>query len=383
MSEPLYIFLTLAAFLSFSQYGAQQLAVGSLRTLKNWLILTAILTAFAYLTRYAGLALLATFLVSLFILHDTWRKRLTSAGIFLAGFIPFALGWAIRNRLLAETATNRVLLYHPITQENIQTGISNFAAFLLPVDEWRRVLIKIPNLFTAIIFVIILILLVWVTFKGLKKFFRPSTETPEVLSFVSALYIFGYLASILSSMTLFDASTKFQLRILAPIYVSLLILLVYFGHWLWQKQKVLTAILAIIILGVSVYSFSGTLTQLRKGGQGYASFRWFDSEAMDFLSQLPEGTRIYSNQAGPVYLYTGRPGYVLPDLVDPVTDLPREGYEEGVAALQADVLSGDAVLALFKFGSQDEDVQSVYLNLADGLHLAFDKQGDKIYTAFP
>ena len=48
------------------------------------------------------------------------------------------------------------------------------------------------------------------------------------------------------------------------------------------------------------------------------------SEAMDFLRELPEGTRIYTNQPGPVYLYTGRPSYVLPDLVDAVTGQERE-----------------------------------------------------------
>ena len=125
------------------------------------------------------------------------------------------------------------------------------------------------------------------------------------------------------------------------------------------------------------------MTKLHKGGQGYASFKWYDSEAMDFLSQLPEGTRIYTNQPGPVYLYTGRPSYVLPDLVDAVTGLPREGYDEGVQALQEDVLSGNAVLALFKFGSEEEDAQSVYIQLADGLYLAHDTHGDKIYTAHP
>lgn len=397
MSEPLYIFFTLAAFLTFFNYGVQELApasVGKPTDSIKWLILSAILTAFAYLTRYAGLALLATFLVSLFILHDTWKKRLASAGIFLSGFIPFALAWSIRNRLLAENATNRTLVYHPVTAENIQLGISNVAAFLLPVEEWRRELIKVPNLFAVIIAVLVLILLVWVIAKGWRKFLHPAGNAPEILSFISALYIFGYLASILSSMTFFDASTKFQLRILAPVYVNLLIVLVYFISWFWHKiiassgitQYALRIALSVFIaytFSSSIYNFSATLTQLRKGGQGYASFQWFDSEAMAFLSQLPEGTRIYSNQVGPVYLYTGRPGYVLPDLVDPVTGLPRERYEESVALLQADVLSGGAALALFKYGSQDEDVQSVYLDLADGLYLAFDKRGDKIYTAFP
>lgn len=377
MSEPLYIFFTLAAFLAFSHYFARE------ESAIKFLLFAGVLTSFAYLTRYAGLALLATFLVSLFILQDTWKKRLSSAGIFLAGFIPFALAWAIRNRLLTDNATNRKLAYHPITSENIQLGISNFASFILPIEEWRKTLIKIPNMFAVILFGLLLVLLVWIVFKGLKKFTDPSLQAPEVLSFISTLYIFGYLASILSSMTLFDASTKFQLRIVAPVYVSLLIMLVYSGYWLWRKQKMSVVLLTLAVFVFSLSGFTNTLTQLRKGGQGYASFQWFDSEAMKFLAELPEGTRIYSNETAPVYLYTKHPGYVLPDLVDPVTGLPRGRFDEGVAELQADVLSGEAVLALFDVDSQDVEVQSVYVILADGLYLAVNKQGDKIYTAFP
>lgn len=378
MSEPLYIFFTLAAFLTFSQY-----FVSEDKNSIKFLLFTSILTAFAYLTRYAGLALLATFLVSLFILHPTWKQRLTSIGIFLAGFIPFALAWSIRNRLLADNATNRTLVYHPVTAENLQLGLSNVAAFLLPVEAWRRELIKIPNLFAGILSILVVMLLIWLLAKAWKKFFQPESQTPDVLSFIATLYIFGYLASILSSMTWFDASTKFQLRILAPVYVSLFIMLVYLGYWLWQNQKAISILLSLVILSLSLYNYAETLTQLRKGGQGYASFQWFDSKAIKFLAGLPEGTRIYSNETAPVYLYTNRPGYVLPDLIDPVTGLPRGRFDEGVELLQADVLSGKAALALFDVDSQDEDVQSVYQILADGLYLSVNKQGDKIYTAFP
>jgi len=221
----------------------------------------------------------------------------------------------------------------------------------------------------------------------LKKFLQPASKQPEILSFTNGLYIFGYLASIFSSMMLFDASTKFKLRILSPVYVALLILLVLLGHWAWQKRSALLrgiiTLAAIVILALSAYDTSAFVTKLHKGGQGYASFKWYDSQAMDFLSQLPADTRIYTNQPGPVYLYTDRPSYVLPDLVDAVTGLPRERYAEGVQALHDDVLSGNAVLALFKFGSEEEDAQSVYIQLADGLYLAHDTHGDKIYTAYP
>jgi hypothetical protein len=392
MSEPLYIFFSLAAFLAFSNSGVDQLADPQLsdkkiKTNNFWLIATGVLTAFAYLTRYAGLALLATFLVALILLQDTWRKKLTSAGIFLVGAVPFLIGWSIRNKLVADNATNRTLVWHPLTAENIETGIYNFSEFLIPIESWRRTLIRIPNIFAVLLSLIALTLLVWVVSKGLKKFLQPAAQQPEILSFTSGLYIFGYMASIISSMLLFDASTKFKLRILSPVYISLLVMIVFLGYWLWQSRAILwrsfVVIATVFIFCFSFYGMTGAVAKLHKGGQGYASFQWYDSQAMDFISRLPEGVRIYTNQPGPVYLYTDRPSYVLPDLVDPVTGLPREGYAEGLAALHKDVLSGNAVLALFKIGSEDEEVRSIYTQLAGGLYLAHDTQGDKIYTAKP
>ncbi len=374
MSEPLYIFFTLASFLTFYFYFQLKQ--------KRWLIITGCLVGLAYLTRYAGLALFATFFVSLILLRNNWKDRLSRSALFVVSFIPFALGWSIRNQLVADNATNRTLLYHPVTKENIETGIYNISVFLMPIEEWRKVLIKIPNLLIIVTLIFLLILLVWVANKGLKKFFQPSTKKPEILSFISVLYIFGYLASIISSMTLFDASTKFQLRILAPIFVSILIISVYFLEKLYHKQKHLSSFFFLVILSLSLYGTITTIAELRKGGQGYASFQWFDSEAMDFLNTLPADIKIYSNETAAVYLYTQRSGYVLPDLVDPVTGQERGGFEQGVANLQADVLSGKAVLALFDVG-KDEQTQALYKTLSDNLYLAFDKQNDTIYTAYP
>ncbi|MFN8414532.1 MAG: phospholipid carrier-dependent glycosyltransferase [Anaerolineales bacterium] len=379
MSEPLYIFFSLISFLLFEYYIDKQRM--------RWLVLTGCFAGLAYLTRYAGLALFATFLVAVFLLRNTWRLRVTRSLVFVASFLPWAVAWAVRNKLVADNATNRTLVYHPLSSENIKIGIYNFSEFLIPVETWRRALVKTPDLFFAFIAMIALSLLVWVLYKGLKRFLNPKTELPEVLSFTNGLYIFGYLASIVSSMMLFDASTKFKLRINSPVYVSLLILLVWLGFWLWSKRSMmwrgLVGIFTVSLLLLSVKETVGVITQLHKGGQGYASFQWYDSDAMKFLSKLPEGTRIYTNQPGPVYLYTGRPSYVLPDLIDPVTGLPREGFEEGVKGVQHEVLSGNAVLALFKFGSEAEDVQSTYLQLADGLYLGHDSHGDKIYTSNP
>ena len=81
MSEPLFIFLCLLSFWMFDLYFERH---------HHWLWMIACGTfvGMAYLTRYAGLALVATFIAALFILHTTWRKRLASAGIFLASVLP-------------------------------------------------------------------------------------------------------------------------------------------------------------------------------------------------------------------------------------------------------------------------------------------------------
>ena len=313
MSEPLFIFLSLGAVWCFDLYFERDHHW-------LWLILTAACSGAAYLTRYAGLALAVTFLAALFVLHDTWRRRLVSSGIFLAGFLPWVAAWALRNKLVAGNATNRALEWHPITNENLRLAVSNVAEWFVPVDAWRRTLVHTPGLFETIIVLVLAAVLAWILVWTRRRLLRPEgAGRPGVIAFTSGLYVFGYLASILAAMTLFDASTKFKLRILAPVYVSLLILLVALGTWAWSRRRTLVIGLAALILAFSVYDQVVTVGELRKGGEGYASFTWYDSRAMAFLRDLPPDVAIYTNEPGAVYLYTGRGGYVLPSRFDPVT----------------------------------------------------------------
>ncbi len=410
MSEPLYIFFTLAAFLTFDS-GVKQLAVSQDGKTSNsklfdskWLILTGILTSLAYLTRYAGLALFATFLFALILLQDNWKKRLTSAGIFVVSFLPLTLAWSIRNKLVADNATNRTFVYHPLTEEHINSFIYNISEFLIPIESLRRAMVKDGTALFILVGIIALVLLIWTITTGLKKFFQPTSAMPEVLSFTNGLYIFGYLASIVSSMLFFDQATKFKLRILAPVYVSLFVLLIYLGFHVIARalspkqslsekgiassQRTLLAMtFSILYLSILFFSIPKTYTSAQAlhlgGGQGLASFKWYDSKAMDFLAELPADTRIYTNQPGAVYLYADHPALVLPDLVDSVTGLPRGNFEEGVSKLQKDVLSGNAVLALFDTGTESAEMQKMYDQISANLYLALQTQGDRIYASKP
>ena len=359
MSEPLFLFFSLVAFLCFAFYFD--------KTKSIWLIATGILTSLAYLTRYSGLALVATFVVALILLNDSWKKRITSSLIFLAGFVPLVLAWSIRNRLVAGNATNRTIVWHPVTLETFEQGLRTFSEFLVPVEEWRRALFQSQSIFVAIIVVILLAVLVWILVNGLRRFFKPSIPMPEVIGFTNGLYIFGYLASVLFSISLFDASTPLKVRILAPVYLPLLLLLVGAGAWLWKRfgrvGRITLGVIGLIIFSVSAVGQARTVTELSKGGQGFASFKWYDSEVMDYLKTL-DGLAIYTNEPGAIYLYTGRGCRVLPERVDPVTGLAWDNFNEGVEIVRNNVQSGYAVLVLFDVDAEDA---SDFALLTEGL----------------
>jgi 4-amino-4-deoxy-L-arabinose transferase-like glycosyltransferase len=392
MSEPLFIFLSLLSFwmfdLHFERRGGGE---GWL-----WLIACGTFVGMAYLTRYAGLAMVATFLVALLILHTSWRKRLLSIGIFLASVIPWALGWSIRNRLVAGNTTNRAFAWHPLTSENIEPGVRVFSEFFIPIDPWRQEIFKQGGIIEGMILLVLGAVLVWVILTAWKYLAKPQSLTlseghpsptgrgeqqaKEVISFTTGLYIFAYLASIVASMLLFDAATKFKLRILAPVLVSLLILFVALGIWVRKKRRDVVIGLLLLLLGVSMYKQSITVNNWTKNGLGYASFQWYDSKAMDVLHELPKNVKIYTNEPGAVYLYTGRGCYVLPDRFDSATALIRTNFEEGIEVLHTEINSGKAVLALFDGGDNvSDDVPA----LTAGLYLAHKSAGDSIYTAIP
>jgi hypothetical protein len=373
LSEPLFLFFSLLSFWMFDLYHERD---------AHWLWLVACsgFVGLAYLTRYAALALAITFVIGLFVLHKSWRKRLSSVVIFAVGLLPWIAGWAMRNAAVGGTTTNRTLVWHPITGAGVDTALRTVSGFLVPVEAWRQALFRVPGLFSILAFAILAAVLCYVVIWMRRKQALPEGSGGEVLSLLHAIYIYGYLASICVSMTFFDASTKFRLRILSPVYLALLVLLVAFGVWAWRKRRGPVLALALLVFAGSVLGLMATMSDLMRGGQGYASFRWYDSQAMDFLRELPRDVMIYTNEPGAVYLYTGVPGYVLPDQVDPVTAAARPGFEQGLAQLQSDVRSGNAVLALFSGGDSPADDVA---QLSAGLDLIHKSGGAEIFGAAP
>lgn len=387
MSEPLYLFLSLLACL-FAGIFIEG------RRSNVWVLLAGLASGLAFLTRYSALALLPVFVLALLIWPasaaslsgNTWRSRLIPAGLFLAGALPPMAAWFLRNRLVGGSATNRIFQYHPIRPESLKLGFYNIASFLAPIDALQQTLYK-SGAVVWLLSVLGLGLLLWLAIRTWKMAFRPQGTPPHFLTYITALYLFAYLGAVLFSMSFFDASTKFLPRILAPLYVSAMLLLVAFAAWAWRRpapvgsaSRAVVIGLAALTLGLSAYGASQAVADFKTAGQGYASWKWHDSLVMATLKNLPPRMAIYTNTPPGVYLVTGRASRVLPTPIDPVDGLARKDYEQNLAQMRDDLLAGKAVLALFDTSAQEDSsaLQDV-MDITAGLAVLQKTQGDTLY----
>jgi hypothetical protein len=382
LSEPLFLFLSLISFLFFDfaiQSQAGKLAAG-------WLLATGFCAGLAFLTRYSGLALIAAFLLSTVIIFQS--KKLLQVSLFLAGAVPPIAAWFLRNKLVADTATNRSFEYHPILWENVRVGFYNLSQFLVPVEPWRRDLMKsgaLPGLFIAAG----LALLTWLAFQSWKLLFK-GERLPTSVAFTTGVYAFGYLCAILFSMSFFDASTKFQHRILLPLYLAWMTLLVAgLGALMTRATRsqgrslgsLASWAAVLFILGLSILDYQQTVVELRgSAGLGYGSWQWRDSQVMAELKALPPDVTIYTNSPPAVYFVTGRPSRVIPTPLDPVDNLPRGDYEQNLALMREELLAGRAVLALFDTSDIEGALGLEEIDdFSSGLAILKKAQGDILY----
>lgn len=352
LSEPLFIFLTLAAFHAWL-WGEEHPTEGWLRFRGD--ALAGLFSGLAYLTRYAALALIATFLALPFFLPLPWRERFKRLGVYLLALLPLPLAWSIRNLLVVGNLTNRAVVWHPVTEENLRLGVDTFSRFLLPLEEWRFALRGAwKPLFPSLVVLLFLAIVVWLLYLAWSAWRNHPERLPERGRVLNALYVIAYPASMLASISLFDASTPLNWRILSPLYPSLLALAVA-GLDFIQKRGA-RFLMLLLLFGIVAINLAGAVAMignLRQDGQGFASWRWYDSPLFKELPRLPTQVRIYTNQGPAVYFYTDRTTYALPTFVQATTRELNSGVEQSIERIRQEVLQGKAVIALFDANRED------------------------------
>ena len=377
LSEPLFLALMLAAFLA--------LANGLERPSWGWLACAGVLLSLTTLTRYAGASLYLVAILAVLLFQRVRAARPWKAlGWLLAGGLPLPLIWMLVSRLAGggEAVGNRLVTWHPPGARMLFEAAKNLLTWLAPDDLLAAAPIfgRLLSLASLLLLPGLLAWLVWRALPGRTT--APGTST---LAWSLALLAPVYLGFLVLSLTLFDASTPLNERILSPAYLAMLALFAGGLGWVWRwlgerKRRLRWAVAGVALLAAAFSLVDGisAVRQLGSEGQGFAHSGWQESPAIQAVRELPPVT-IYCNKATAIYLLTGRSAYVIPTPTDPVTGLERLEFAGDLAEMQQRVLAGEAVMVLFGLrGSADPEEAALYDTLSAGMPILADYGGDML-----
>jgi hypothetical protein len=345
-SESLFIFLSLAGLWTLSRAIKDQSYL--------YLVLSAIWIALALLTRYIGVVLVATGGLSIWLFSSRpFRRRVLDSllfGLISAG--PLAL-WLLRNSLSAGTATSRELLFHPIDRQQVGMALTTLGSWFLIPDSVSGFVKALPYLVLGL--VLALCVLAWCR--------RQRRETGEAgWSTLSALpmliriiliFIPLYALFLIMSLTFLDANTPLDSRIFSPVYVTGVILVVYFlAEGLSGLGKVAIVRYALIagclgFLAALTLSFIPYVQNAHRDGIGFTSRGWRQSPTLAALGKYPAQQVVYTNGPEAFYLYTDRIVRLMPKKYESANQRPNEAYETELMTLKEQVLTEGAIIVYF------------------------------------
>ncbi|MEI6349639.1 MAG: glycosyltransferase family 39 protein [Verrucomicrobiota bacterium] len=291
----------------------------------RWVAVAGLCIGLGVLTRYVGLTLIATGgLVLLAHPGRDWRRirALILFGVLSVGPI---LGWHFWiTRARGSAASERTLAWHPITQAQINEGIETIASFVVPVDfansVWapRIVFLLMAGLAAALI-------RIWLGRPDGRTRREKLGATPPLIG-ISACFIAIYLAFLVLSISIADACTPLDGRILSIIVPPGVLVVTYLvsvslyqpgEKWTRRGTACATAGL-LAILGYSTLNENVCREHLYwTPGQ--------DSEVHDALRSVPSRDIVFSNAPCDLFMATRRKTEALP-LLPP--EYGQNGSEE-------------------------------------------------------
>jgi hypothetical protein len=342
MTEPLFLVALLLMLYNLNQY---------LFAEENWQLLTAAgLAAAAYLLRYVGFSVILVGVIALLIFGQrTFRRKLRDLVLFAGiGIFPILI-YYLRNWFLTGSFTNRIILFHPPSANQIRQGIATISAWIIPARINQN-----ARLFLLALLGVMLLVLFILNFRqgrreaGVQDNIRVSNQFVLLLGFFIVTYIF----SLLMSLTFFDASTRLNDRILSPLYATGIIaafIIIWNSSFYQQYALVRIGLVAValVFLGVNLIQGIGVANEMRVEGRGFSGKAWRSSETIDQIQSLPQDTLIYTNEAFAVYYLTGQSANWIPENFDPVKGIQAEDYDERITTMQEDIIQYNGALVIF------------------------------------
>ncbi|MGF1634546.1 MAG: glycosyltransferase 87 family protein [Phycisphaerae bacterium] len=355
-SEPLYLLLMSAALLLLVEHAH--------RPRYGLALAAGLLVGLGCLTRYAGIFLvgggtLAVLLVS----QMSWSQRLARSAVFAlaAGLLPGL--WALRNRLLAGSTTNREAAFNPPKREELLSAAQTFAEWLAPAPSSGLMWLLVG---LGVVLVVLALRTGWHARDAARDAardvgWRREGDEGEAAAEAAAgrrakavgvLSLCGltYGVFIYTSKTWFDAHTPFDFRIFSPLQVMLIGLMgvgvvgpVSRGLPGWGP-KLLALLLGVFVLGQAVRG-TAWVAAAPQGSLGFHSDRWRNSELIAYTMQnIPETVPVFTNAPDAFYLLHDRLPGRLPQRYNLSTRREDPGYRRHLASVSEGVEAGGRIV---------------------------------------
>ncbi|NLW50601.1 MAG: phospholipid carrier-dependent glycosyltransferase [Candidatus Brocadiaceae bacterium] len=321
LSEPLFVFLLLAALAALHAYAR--------RPSRRLFLLACDATALALLCRWAGAPLVATgaLVVCAFGAGGLWKRLARAAAFGLLSCLPAGL-WMLRNLRLGGTATNRTWAAHPVTRQQIDDALRAVSGWgvpgFRPGTTLQHSLIPLGLLCLAAV--------CFALYLTLRRGNVPVGERLRHLPWAYAAFLVTYCAFLLVSVSYCDRLTPLDNRILLPAYAAWLVgvLAVWPGAWMWEARRwaarrlPLLPWLAIAVMqvhaGARFAEFEHNRTRL-------SASSWNVRETRAAMS-VPWDRPVYSNRPEDYYIYVNKVVKEWPSPLDVWSGRPAPGYKE-------------------------------------------------------
>lgn len=326
-SEPLFILMTTCTF--------HILLTRDFNGPKSYkpLIIMALSTAIACLTRYIGVVVIAVSCLYLLVrIKGIWNKIRMTFIYGLISSLPTVI-YIIRNYLVSGTLVGMRSPSGISLSTNIYRAVKTIAGWLFPVVRNERPLATWGLALLAVAaFILGVVILV--------QIIRHKEQRPALVTLTGFCIFYSLYMAVTASKVAFDPISD---RYMIPVMVPLLSLLVlafdgvlspFFSKRGYYSQRrislsqwigggVTSVFLVYFLVANGLVMYSSTQKAVSEGAGGFNSDYW---QKHGFLSQADlytDSDMIYSNDPSAVHFLTGKPSHFPPKTFG----IPLYGYE--------------------------------------------------------
>lgn len=300
-SEPLFIFFSILSFYVWSRYVEQQ----------RWshIIYLSLLTAFAIMTRYIGVVIWLSIILSMLTRQHFLKRH--AASLTIISLFPISI-WSVRNYFYTET------FFGPRTSSNLSL-IDNISFVTHTIVNWFIPRSSIIQSMTGFLFAFYLTAITGLILKNLQNGISFTIKINHVKTNICTFPIFyciTYISFLIlsSSMVAYDTIDS---RLLSPVVIPFtLFFLIISDKLLRMKfiskidQRIVSVSTMIVILLFTVFSIGRSLSfanRLFNQGLWYTSKDWIESETVSYVrTNQMENCTIYSNAPEVLYFLANK-----------------------------------------------------------------------------